>query len=749
MTLPEKKRKELENDAQFFEFLEIMGGRGTRKLWENDDAAASSAEMTAALSERAKKELGMAMDDEGSSDEDEYNENPIVGDDSSGEEEEEGEGESSSEEEEEVEMEDPSTKIANDKKLSDLDYLKQMSSNMSDDSDMSDSEEEEEKTRRRSEMAIDESDSEDESKYTTTKKSNKMEVEDESDEDGDEEERRKRKKKEKKEKKKREKEEREKESDKPVDDRPVMPAHVHHQPKPSLEEEVEAEIADTGRLFIRNLPYTIAEEELQELFEKYGEINELHIPKDATNRPKGFALVTFSSPIHAVRAFHELDSTIFQGRLMHIIAGRAKRKTAEEKMMDEMGDDDLDSVTFKKKKEMQRQREAAQNKDSWNSLFINADTVAASIAAKYNVDKADILGMEADNTAVRLALAETQLISETKAFLEDNGVSVEAFSGPKSTTKRSNCVILVKNIPYNTEEDEVRRMFAKFGTLGRVVLPPSKTMALVEYIEPNEAKKGFRGCAYKKFKHAPLYLEWAPMGTFREKATTPGAVKGQSVTDGLLEEQVDEEEVEGGTVFVKNLNFDTVEETLTRTFSQIGAVKSVTIPMKKNTKYGVSGRDKHKELLSMGYGFVEYKLKADAVKALKSLQNTEIDGHQVILKLSTRTDAPKTTKKKKTNKSDEEGLATVDDKDASTKIAVKNVPFEASKREIRDLFSTYGQVKKVRLPKKFDGSRRGFAFIDFLTKQEAKNAFKYVYSCCLVVVGVVVVGGGGGSGGGV
>jgi multiple RNA-binding domain-containing protein 1 len=30
----------------------------------------------------------------------------------------------------------------------------------------------------------------------------------------------------------------------------------------------------------------------------------------------------------------------------------------------------------------------------------------------------------------------------------------------------------------------------------------------------------------------------------------------------------------------------------------------------------------------------------------------------------------------------------------------------------------------VRLPKKFDGSHRGFAFIDFISKQEAKNAIE-------------------------
>ena len=38
------------------------------------------------------------------------------------------------------------------------------------------------------------------------------------------------------------------------------------------------------------------------------------------------------------------------------------------------------------------------------------------------------------------------------------------------------------------------------------------------------------------------------------------------------------------------------------------------------------------------------------------------------------------------------------------------------------LFATFGQLKKIRLPKKFDGGHRGFAFVEFLTSKEASIA---------------------------
>lgn len=51
------------------------------------------------------------------------------------------------------------------------------------------------------------------------------------------------------------------------------------------------------------------------------------------------------------------------------------------------------------------------------------------------------------------------------------------------------------------------------------------------------------------------------------------------------------------------------------------------------------------------------------------------------------------------------------------------MPFEATDKDLRELFGTYGQLKSLRMPKKFNGGHRGFAFLDFLTKQEAKNVY--------------------------
>jgi multiple RNA-binding domain-containing protein 1 len=40
---------------------------------------------------------------------------------------------------------------------------------------------------------------------------------------------------------------------------------------------------------------------------------------------------------------------------------------------------------------------------------------------------------------------------------------------------------------------------------------------------------------------------------------------------------------------------------------------------------------------------------------------------------------------------------------ASKKLVVRNVAFEATKKDIQDIFKSFGNIKNVRLPKKLNG----------------------------------------------
>ncbi|XP_078523265.1 putative RNA-binding protein 19 [Lissotriton helveticus] len=500
------------------------------------------------------------------------------------------------------------------------------------------------------------------------------------------------------------------------------------QKRDKKDNEEEEDVSESGRLFVRNLPYSCTEDDLQTLFSKYGPISETHFPIDSlTKKPKGFAFITFMIPEHAVKAYAEVDGHVFQGRMLHVLPSTIRKDE------DETDPSAAGSSTFKKQK-ASKDKASSVSSHNWNTLFMGTNAVADAIAQKYSTTKSQVLDDEGrGSVAVRVALGETQLVQDVRQFLLDNGVSLDSFS--QAVGERSKSVILAKNLPAGTETSELEEVFGRYGDLGRVVLPEGGITAIVEFLEPTEAKRAFTKLAYSKFQHVPLYLEWAPMGIFSTASSKKAAqVEEEEKTnfstdsDNIMEaetipaqvtakekeeeEEDDEEEEEdesipGCTLFIKNLNFTTTEETLQKTFSKVGIVKKCTISKKK---------DKSGALLSMGFGFVEYKKPEHAQKAIRQLQHCLVDEHQLEVKLSERAIKPTvaSARKKQTAR-----------KQLSSKILVRNIPFQATVKEIRELFSTFGELKTVRLPKKVSGTgpHRGFGFVDFITKQDAKKAF--------------------------
>ncbi|KAL0127217.1 hypothetical protein PUN28_005487 [Cardiocondyla obscurior] len=480
----------------------------------------------------------------------------------------------------------------------------------------------------------------------------------------------------------------------------------------------EESIAESGRIFIRNLTYTITEDEIRKLFEKYGPLSEVDLPVDReTRRPKGFGTVTFLMPEHAVKAYSELDGSVLDGRMLHILPAKAKPS------LENVNEDNL---TYKQKKELQT-KAAASSSHNWNALFLGQNAVADAIANRYNTSKERLLedGSNGMSAAVKLALGETQIALDTKAFLEENGVCLDAFN--QAPKKRSTTVILVKNLPAQARSNELRQMFGKFGELARIVMPPAGITALIEFLEPSEARKAFRSLAYTKYKHLPLYLEWAPDNSF---TTPPSKTKNNAATkltdseniknevtvkeskenkSNIHKQEDDDPPEPDTTLFVKNINFSTTEEQLKDYFGKCGPIHYVTIAMKKDPENPA-------KKLSMGYGFIRYKRKFDADRALKTLQMSVLDGKSLELKRSERTlMSDVKTSKKKSQVTEQTG----------TKILVRNIPFQATVQEVRELFKSYGELKAVRIPKKLVGieKHRGFAFVEYYTKTDAKKAF--------------------------
>ena len=103
---------------------------------------------------------------------------------------------------------------------------------------------------------------------------------------------------------------------------------------------------------------------------------------------------------------------------------------------------------------------------NWNTLFLGSNAVANSTADQFGVRKSELLDFDTTQSlAVRLALGETQLVNETREFLESHGVKLNSFDTDKDeVTRRSKNVILMKNLPFGTSTEELTKLFAPFGS---------------------------------------------------------------------------------------------------------------------------------------------------------------------------------------------------------------------------------------------------------------------------------------------
>ena len=89
------------------------------------------------------------------------------------------------------------------------------------------------------------------------------------------------------------------------------------------------------KLYVGNLPFTVTQEALKELFAKFGDIEEATIISDKfSGRSKGFGFVTFSDDESAKKAIAELNDKDFEGRPM---------KVSEAKPMEERPKRDFNS----------------------------------------------------------------------------------------------------------------------------------------------------------------------------------------------------------------------------------------------------------------------------------------------------------------------------------------------------------------------------------------------------------------------
>jgi polyadenylate-binding protein len=155
-----------------------------------------------------------------------------------------------------------------------------------------------------------------------------------------------------------------------------------------------------------------------------------------------------------------------------------------------------------------------------------------------------------------------------------------------------------------------------------------------------------------------------------------------------------------GNVFVKNLDKSIDNKTLFDTFSMFGNILSCRVSC------GPDGE-------SLGYGHVHYETEEGAQKAIEKVNGMLLSDKKVIV-------VPFRPKGERGG-----------DKDKFTNVYVKNLPTEFNKDNLDELFGKYGKIVSSVLKMNDQNQCAGFAFVNFETPEEAKNAIESLHETAL------------------
>jgi len=171
--------------------------------------------------------------------------------------------------------------------------------------------------------------------------------------------------------------------------------------------------------------------------------------------------------------------------------------------------------------------------------------------------------------------------------------------------------IFVRNLSFNTSEDQLRNFFSKYGTIDSLKIlmrddGKSKGIGFVEFNTRAEAKKAIADNGKLNLDGRDIQISFS-----NENRPQPG---------GNPRPFQQNNQRQGGsssssTVFVGNLSFDSTEDSIREFFSQCGNVNAVRIA-------------KNEEGKMKGFCHVEFDSNEAVVNAIK-LAGSQLDGREI------------------------------------------------------------------------------------------------------------------------
>ncbi|XP_038049197.1 RNA-binding protein 28-like [Patiria miniata] len=225
-----------------------------------------------------------------------------------------------------------------------------------------------------------------------------------------------------------------------------------------------------GRLIIRNLAFSCSEERLAKAFARFGDITEVHIPSDPTDPSKvrGYGFVQFDSLDSASKAVKEMNAKKIMGRPIAVDwslsrdrylaaaktvpAGKQKPKDTdeEEKSDDEEDDESDDESGVESSSEVEETRDDDED-DSDDSPDSDDDD--------------DEEEMEEDTSSEDEGMASNEDGKRKRTHKNTEQESNIAKRKKLSNDVGEGRTVFIRNILFETTEEEIHEFFSEFGQI--------------------------------------------------------------------------------------------------------------------------------------------------------------------------------------------------------------------------------------------------------------------------------------------
>ncbi|XP_050520882.1 RNA-binding protein 28 [Daktulosphaira vitifoliae] len=401
-----------------------------------------------------------------------------------------------------------------------------------------------------------------------------------------------------------------------------------------------------GRLIIRNLPFTVNEEQIQEYFSKFGEINDIKLLRKSDGKLIGCGFVQFVVKQNAAKAIANTSGKDFCGRSIVVDWAIPKNK--------------YETIHAPKEENIEYVKEEKEIKEEIMSDYENEE-IKDKVKTSKTID--DYLSLDTSND-----IKEEQLIDFEKSNLEndinlkrktdDNNISNENKKHFKSHDAKEGLTVFLKNVSFSVKNEDLKRfMREKFGSVYYALIcvdkltEHSKGTAFVKFrdttsvdacmtaspenltlcgslMEPQIAvdKEILDKSKQEKFTHKDnrnLYL-------IKEGVIVAGTAAANGVSISDMNKRLELEQwksqvlknlnmfVARNRLIVHNLPASMDNKKLKELFIKYTHSKAVSkaVVMKNLKKIDPKGIPVSKE-----YGFVTFKEHEDALKALRAINN--------------------------------------------------------------------------------------------------------------------------------